>query len=109
MRMWNIKPEIMCNKHLLGEHYELHMFIGCINKSKNLNGYLNKGLLETHNLRKRHKEIAKEMKRRGFNHFSALSYYKIKKLGKINKKKNLRELRERCLDCKNILNKNERR
>ena len=24
MRIWDLKPEILCDKHLLGEHRELH-------------------------------------------------------------------------------------
>lgn len=31
MRMWMVDPKIMCRKHLLGEHLELHMLAGCIN------------------------------------------------------------------------------
>ena len=25
MRMWMVNPKMMCNKHLLGEHVELHL------------------------------------------------------------------------------------
>ena len=32
MRMWNVDPKLMCNKHLLGEHVEMHMFFGTIQK-----------------------------------------------------------------------------
>lgn len=32
MRMWMVPPELMCRQHLLGEHVELHMFVGAINK-----------------------------------------------------------------------------
>ena len=27
MRMWMVNPQLMCNKHLLGEHGELHKFL----------------------------------------------------------------------------------
>ena len=37
MRMWMIDPTMLCTKHLLGEHVELHMFVGTINKNKKLN------------------------------------------------------------------------
>ena len=32
MRMWNVDVTKMCNKHLLGEHVEMHMFVGIIIK-----------------------------------------------------------------------------
>jgi len=70
MRMWNLDVKKMCRKHLLGEHVECHMFVGYINKKKNLQGYLDKGLLEIHNLKSRHEKIVKEMKRRNFQHNS---------------------------------------
>ena len=47
MRLWLVNPKLMCNKHILGEHLETHMFVGCINKKKNLKGYFDKGLLDT--------------------------------------------------------------
>ena len=34
--MWNIKTEKMCNQHLLGEHVEMHMFVGTLNKNKSI-------------------------------------------------------------------------
>lgn len=46
MRMWMIDPKKMCNKHLFGEHVELHMFVGIINKNKSLAGYLKNKLIE---------------------------------------------------------------
>jgi hypothetical protein len=105
MRMWNIHPKKMCNKHLLGEHVECHMFVGCLNKNKNIQGYLDKGLVEVHNIKKRHNNLVKEMKARGFNHKSPLPKYKMKKAGKINAKKNFIELNKRCKECKKINNK----
>lgn len=101
MRMWKVNPKIMCRNHLLGEHLEMHMFVGCLNKGKNLKGYLDKGLLEVHNLRKRHEELVKEMLNRGFNHQSPLPKFKIKKLGKVNSKKSKKELLRRCKKCQN--------
>ena len=46
MRMWMIDPKMLCKKHLLGEHVELHMFVGTINKNKKLDGYKKNGLVE---------------------------------------------------------------
>jgi len=99
MRMWKINVRKMCRQHLLGEHVEMHMFVGCINKGKCIDGYLN-GLVEIHNIKKRHDQIAKEIERRGFKHNSPLPKYKKKKLGKVSIKNNIKELRKRCKKCK---------
>lgn len=98
--MWNIKPERMCNQHLLGEHVEMHMFVGCINKKKSIQGYLNNNLVEVHNIKKRHNQLAKEMKKRSMNHKSELPNYKIIKSGKVNKRANKIELIKRCKNCR---------
>jgi len=100
MRMWNVNPKMMCNQHLLGEHVECHMFVATLNQGKSVKGYLDKGLLEIHNLKKRHDELSKEMKKRGMNHKSKLPWYKKIILGKINSQKNKIELKARCKECK---------
>lgn len=56
-----INPKTMCRKHRLGEHVECHMFVGTIRRGRNVRGYLQKGLLEIHNIQKRHDELAEEM------------------------------------------------
>jgi hypothetical protein len=102
MRQWNVKPELMCNQHLLGEHVEMHMFVGTLNKGKSIKGYIDTGLVEVHNLRKRHDEIAKEMEKRGFSHNSLLPDFECKIIGKVNRKENLGELRKRCKKCRKL-------
>jgi len=102
MRMWNVNPGQMCNQHLLGEHVECHMFVGTLNKNKNINGYINKGLVEVHNIEKRHNELVNEMIKRGMKHKSPLPKYKKKKVGKINSEKNMIELKKRCKKCSEI-------
>jgi Pyrimidine dimer DNA glycosylase len=34
MRMWLVDPRLMCSQHLLGEHVELHMLVGSLNRKK---------------------------------------------------------------------------
>lgn len=80
MRMWMVNPRIMCRQHLLGEHVEIHMFIGTLNRKKSVKGYLEKGLLEIHNLYARHEILVEEMK--------------------INKEKNVAELVNCCSNGK---------
>lgn len=72
MRMWMVDPKIMCNRHLLGEHVECHMFVGTILKNKSLQGYIDNKLLFIGHLANRHQALVEEMIRRGFNHKSEL-------------------------------------
>ena len=73
MRMWMVDPRFMCDRHLLGEHYECHMFAGCIDKKKTLSGYIAKQLFDPASLTSRHNQLVKEMKSRGFSHHSPSS------------------------------------
>jgi hypothetical protein len=102
MRMWMVNPKIMCRQHLLGEHAEIHMFIGTINREKSVEGYLQKGLLEVHNLFSRHNELVEEMKRRGYKHQSEVEeeWRTEIRAGFIDRKRNLNELINRCSKCK---------
>jgi len=97
-----VNPRVMCRQHLLGEHAEIHMFIGAISRGKSVKGYLEKGLLEVHNLYSRHEELVEEMKRRGYSHRSDVEekWRTAEKLGFIDRKKSLEELAKRCPRCK---------
>jgi len=107
MRMWNVNPKLMCRNHLLGEHLECHMFIGTIIQNKSLSGYIEKGLVEVHNIIKRHDRLVFEMNKRGYNHKSPIKKVKLWKEGKIDKEKNLKELSRRCLECRKLIKKGE--
>lgn len=101
MRMWGINPKLLCNKHLLGEHLELHMFVGAINKGKSIKGYIDNDLVETNLIDYRHWELANELERRGYNHKSPLPTFKIKPpYGRIDATRNINELNRRCKDCR---------
>jgi hypothetical protein len=105
MRMWNINPKLMCRKHLLGEHVELHMLVGSIKKNKNINGFVEKNLVQTNLITKRHEELVKEMLSRNYNHNSPLNYKDKLNLGKVEIKKSLEDLKLRCKDCKELMKK----
>ena len=92
----------MCRQHLLGEHVEIHMFIGTLNRKKSVEGYLQKGFLEVHNLFSRHNELVEEMKRRGYKHNSEVEekWKTASRLGFIDRKQNLEELINQCLNCR---------
>jgi hypothetical protein len=97
-----VNPRFMCRQHLLGEHAEIHMFIGTISRGKSVKGYLEKGLLEVHNLYSRHEELVEEMKRRGYHHQSDVEekWRTAEKLGVVDRKKSFEELVKRCPRCK---------
>ena len=66
-----VNPEKMCRQHLLGEHVECHMIASSILAGKKLEGYLS-GLIYPCGLIRRHDFLAKEMKKRGYQHKSPL-------------------------------------
>ena len=100
MRMWKINPQKMCDKHLLGEHAEMHMFVGTLNKGIRIQGYIDGGLVEVENIISRHKKLAKEMQNRGFKHKSPLPDFEEYRAGTIDVEKNIEDLVNRCSDCR---------
>ncbi len=97
-----VDPRILCRQHLLGEHAELHMFIGALDRGLSVKGYLEKNLLEIHNLHDRHEELVREMKRRGYKHNSNINvkWKHAEKRGSIDKETNLVQLLDRCSRCR---------
>ena len=69
--MWNVDPRLLCQRHLLGEHKELHMFVGAVQKGRSVAGFLY-GLVDPHLVLVRHNELVGEMRRRGYRHDSPL-------------------------------------
>ena len=65
MRMWMVPTEYMCLQHLLGEHLELHMFLGTLKKGKTIKGYIEKNCCEPRSIKQRHDIIVKELEKRG--------------------------------------------
>jgi len=75
MRIWDIEPKYLCQKHLVAEHRELHAIWNIITKNKK--GYSNHpetkrwvGKLKA--LYYRHEKLVKEMKKRGYRHQTPL-------------------------------------
>lgn len=106
--MWGVSPALLCDKHLLGEHVEMHMFSGAIKKGISTRGYEETGLVVLSKIRSRHDALAKEMKRRGMNHRSPMDpVVDGCKGGWIDKEKNLRELKRRCAQCRKRIRRHE--
>jgi hypothetical protein len=104
MRQWMIDPKTLCNRHLLGEHVEHHMFVGTINKGISYQGYLVNKLLNPRELHFRHAELVLEMLRRGINHKSELPDLKFETpdVKTIDIRSNLKDLHSRCKKCKQL-------
>ena len=98
--MWNIDPNLMCNKHLLGEHVEMHMFASCLRRGKSIQGYIDKGLVEVENIYVRHELLVREMVSRNFNHKSPMKLIFGPAAGFINREKSMNELARRCVKCR---------
>jgi hypothetical protein len=117
--MWMIEPKLMCRKHLLGEHLELHMLLSSIKKGKKLDGFIDKRIIEPINIYYRHFLIVEEMNRIGFNHktdidqiewlyIAADIILKDEKLyhATVDKNKSISDLTFRCKQCSiNIIGK----
>jgi hypothetical protein len=84
------------------------MFVGCINKRgiKSLKGYIETGLVDINCLVQRHEELANELIRRGYNHYSFISQPNIDKYlgntGFVSINNSLIELSKRCEQCKRL-------
>jgi hypothetical protein len=98
--MWLVDPKIMCRKHLLGEHVELHMFVGTIKKGTSIKGYVDNHLVDTSLIKQRHEELVKEMERRGYKHKTPLEYVDSFNVGKIDPEVSKAILLSRCIECK---------
>jgi len=105
MRMWMVDPRYLCRSHLLGEHKELHMFVGCIQRGTSIAGYVRKGQVEVHNILSRHEELVEELLRRGYVHKTPIdpSFVPFQQ-GKVDIDFNYRDLVGRCLQCRERVN-----
>ena len=103
-----VDPSLMCRKHLLGEHVELHMLVASMRKGISLQGFFDNKLIETHNVGRRHGQLVREMKRRGFRHGSPLTNVPRRRGGRVDRRANLVELARRCKQCREIQEKANR-
>lgn len=106
-RMWMVPPATLCNKHLVAEHHECHVFAGRIKKRMKIEGYLDNNLLEPLSLMDRHNDLADEMVMRGLNHNSMLIIGDLEDLLppweleiRIDKDAARAELHSRCPECR---------
>lgn len=103
-----VDPREMCNKHLLGEHGELHKFLHNWVKQHRVDGRLAGNAMEPGAYKLRHDVLAAEMLRRGMNHQSPLeqpdfSYLSSEQQGfKVDVAANQDLLASRCAACQGL-------
>jgi hypothetical protein len=103
MRQWHVDPRLLCRQHLLGEHVEHHMLIGCLSKGKSIEGFIRDGLVAVHTIVERHDAVAAEMVRRGMNHKKPLpkgAQALLYEAGHVDPEANRKELARRCTACR---------
>lgn len=111
MRMWMIPSKLLCKKHLLGEHGEIHKHRhNFIKQHKITNRIYPVVQIEPASMKQRHDELADEMIRRGYNHESPyeqpdLSYLRESERNvKVDYNISISDLIDRCPQCtKNLM------
>jgi len=106
-REFKINPKYMCDVHLKGEHYELHVFVGLLKLRRQVSEYVKGNMLEISTLKERHDELVRELQTRfkNFNHDSPLEVPDVSYLPKeiinhkIDSKANLKFLVKKCKKC----------
>ncbi len=101
-----MNPKFLCVHHLLGEHLEMHMFAGAINKGKSIQGYIDRNLVDIQKISMRHAELVNEMTSRGIRHNSPLKEFHSSLTGTINIENNIKDLSERCHKCREKIKHN---
>lgn len=112
MRMWLSDPRYMCRRHLMGEHLELHMFLGTLERGRSVQGFIDNNLFEPKALSIRHRELRIEIRNRGYKHQSILLRSRVRKAllllpkqqlnTSIDRKRSLSELHSRCIECREL-------
>lgn len=75
MRIWDVSPSILCRKHLLGEHRELHAIWDILfddTSGSRMHTETQRWVSKLAALRIRHEKLVEEMTKRGYNHQTPL-------------------------------------
>jgi hypothetical protein len=112
--MWMVQPSILCTRHLLGEHGELHKFLHNWKKKHKITGRIKGNAIEPLSYKTRHDELAQEMITRSMHHNSPLqqpdfSYLPIdEQTFKVDVNLSFNLLMQRCPNCKKRSQENEK-
>lgn len=100
-RMRDISPAEICDKHLRGEHHEMHIFAGRIDKGMGIEGYCANGICDPSQILTRHNLLAAEMVKRGMQHHSpVLVPANLPHRSLRDKAEEKKYLANRCVGCK---------
>lgn len=106
MRMWMINSKLLCDKHLLGEHGEIHKHRHCFEKQYSIAGRISPIVqIEPANMANRHDQLVQEMLSRGMNHRSPYVQPDIRYLpieyqnAQVDIWQSINDLVERCSVC----------
>jgi len=104
MRMWMIKPELMCMKHIVGEHGEIHKHLHNFVKKHSISGRVKASnvQIEPSSMKKRHDELAKYLKNHKSPYFQPnLSYLSPnERYAVVDQSQSIQDLINRCPDCR---------
>ena len=107
MRMWMVDPALMCQKHRVGEHGEIHKHRHNFEKHHSIAGRVSPIIqIEPEAMKRRHDELAATLK----NHKSPyempdLSYLPVEyREAKVDLCESMAELCRRCPDCRKLIN-----
>ena len=111
MRMWGVNPKYLCDRHLLGEHGEMHKHLPSFFKGYKVERRFTPIIqIQFIGYEERHDSLAEEMLRRGMRHNSPLpelpdfkrlypEYYHLK----VDIDFNVIDLNSRCSQSKEII------
>lgn len=111
MRMWMVDPKLLCNKHLIGEHGEIHKHKHNFEKGHSVYGRIFLIVqIEPSSMEDRHNMLALEMLNRGMNHKSPYTQPSLDNYPKeiiearVDIENSKKDLCNRCENCKNLIN-----
>lgn len=103
MRMWMINPKMMCIKHIVGEHGEIHKHKHNFIKKHNISGRIYPIVqISPYLMKKRHDELTKYLK----NHKSPYELPNLShlsneiKYAEVDIEYNIKDLMNRCPECR---------
>ena len=100
-----VDPALLCKKHLLGEHGELHKFHHNFVKQHKMTKRCLLRQIEPMSMKERHDALATEMLRRGYTHASPyeqpdISYLSLsEQLTTVDIARSVEDLKNRCAVC----------
>ena len=107
MRMWMIDPRHMCDRHLLGEHGEIHKHRHIFEKKYSIRGRVEPIVqIEPKAMKIRHDELVREMEIRGIKHVSPYSLPDLRYLSrelvnvKVDRVRSYIEIKRKCDECR---------